>query len=46
MTDLLATLSILSLFIIRLGIPLMLLVIVSYTMHRLEAAWQQAPVSA
>jgi hypothetical protein len=43
MTELLAILSVFSLFIIRLGIPLLLLVIVSYTMHRLEAAWQQAP---
>ena len=46
MTELLAILSVFSLFIIRLGIPLLLLAIVSYTMHRLEAAWQQAPVAA
>jgi hypothetical protein len=46
MSELLAILSVLSLFIIRLGIPLLLLIIVSYTLHRLEAAWRQAPVAA
>lgn len=41
MSELLATLSVVGLFLIRLGLPLLILVLVSYGLHRLDARWQQ-----
>jgi hypothetical protein len=41
MSDLLATLFVFGLFLIRLGIPLLVLGLVSYALHRLDVRWQQ-----
>jgi predicted permease len=40
MNELLATLTIVGFFILRLGIPILLIILVGYLMSRLDARWQ------
>jgi hypothetical protein len=41
MSELSATFSVFILFLIRLGLPFLILALVSYGLHRLQAHWQQ-----
>lgn len=40
MTELLAELTIIGFFVLRLGIPILLLLAVSYLLSRMDARWQ------
>jgi predicted permease len=40
MNELLAILTIVGFFILRLGIPILLIILVGYLMSRLDARWQ------
>lgn len=41
MSELLATLSVIALLLIRVGLPFLVIGLVSYALHRLESRWQQ-----
>jgi len=43
MDELLATLTIATFFILRLGIPLLFVLLVGYVMSRIDAYWQAHP---
>ncbi len=41
MNEVLPTLSVFIMFLIRLGLPFLILALVSFTLHRLDAHWQR-----
>jgi hypothetical protein len=41
MSDLLATLTVITLILVRVGVPLLALAMLSFALQRLDARWQQ-----